>query len=169
MPNKILLAAASPSSVTAFCVAFFLLWFAGVFVLWWAYDMSAFIAGDAYNSASALAWAWEFSLILSGLAAVVWLRGRKALRTRRGWQAAWAICWQTAILLLLYAIPVVAARQTWSPKRGISDWAMFLGPLNARFFSETGPITFMLEVVPSVAVISAVLFWMQLRFLTSRD
>ena len=131
--------------------------------------MSAFVASGAYDSGSARAWACEFSLILSGLAAVVWLRGRKALKSHRRLKAAWAICWQTAVILLLYASLVVVTRQTWSPKRGIGDWAMFLGPLNGRFFSETGPITFMLEVVPCVAVISAVLFWTQLRFVAKRD
>lgn len=169
MPESIPRGADYPLSVVVFGLGFLLLWFAGGLVLWWRYEMNALIAGSAYDKSSALAWVWEFSLILSGLAAVVWLRGRKTLRSCRLLNAAWAICWQTAIILLLYASLVVVTRETWSPKRGISDWAMFLGPLNGRFFSETGPITFILEVVPCLAILSAVFFCIQLRLLANRN
>jgi len=38
---------------------------------------------------------------------------------------------------------------------------MFFGSLNARFFSEVGPLIFVLMVVPILSVLSALLFSLQ--------
>jgi hypothetical protein len=138
-----------------------LLWFVSAIVLWWAYEMGALAAGGAYERHSAESWVAGFSWILTGLTALVWLKNRKAASDRT-WPAA-SVCWQTALVLFLYALLIVVRRQSWSPGRGVDDWAMFFGSLNARFFSETGPLSFLMFVLPCIAVLSAILFHLQSR------
>jgi hypothetical protein len=150
-------------TVATIVLLLLLLWFGSAIVLWWAYDMGAFVAGGAYDRLSARSWVAGFSWILTGLTALVWLKNRKMAASDRTWRAAWAVCWQTVLVLFLYALLIEVRRPSWSPGRGVDDWAMFFGSLNARFFSETGPLSFLMFVLPCIAVLSAMLFPLQSR------
>jgi hypothetical protein len=153
------------ASFTQFILSLTVLWLACAFVLWWAYDMSASVAEGAYDRRSALSSVAQFSCILTGLVGIVWMRWRRKATEVRTWKSAWTVCWQTAVILFLYALAVEVRRQTWSPTRGEGDWAMFYGGLNARFFCEAGPFSFALIVLPSIAGISAALFFLQSGFI----
>jgi len=156
--------------VTAFIGAMLLLWFGCAVVLWWAYDMSAFVAGGAYSSSYALSCAVKFGFILSALIAAVWLRRRKRIDGVRPWRVAWTVWWQTAVVLFVYALIIVTRRELWTPQQGLNDWAMFFGGPNARFFSEVGPLSFVLTALPCIASISSTLFLLLAGFrATSRQ
>jgi hypothetical protein len=150
--------------VLAFVVALSLLWFACAGVLWWAYSMSAFVAGGAYERSFALSAVTKFGFVLSVLILGIWLRRRRRIAVVRPWRIAWTVWWQTAIVLFLYTLIVVIRRYTWTPQRGVNDWAMFFGGLNATFFSEVGPLSFVLNALPCIATISAGLFFLLARF-----
>lgn len=147
--------------VAVFVFSLLLLWAACAAVLWWAYDMGVFIRGGAYKKDSAISWVAQFSCIASGLAAGVWLRCRVRHSNDPVQRIAWTVCWQTGTVLLLYALIIIARRQTWSAVSGLSDWAMFFGSVNARFFSEAGPLSFVLLALPCISTISAALFSLQ--------
>ena len=146
-----------------FIIALPLLWFCCAIVLWLAYDMRAFVAGGAFSQHYALVATAEFGAVLTALIMCVWLARRKLLTSKRSLRTAWTIWWQTAIFLLLYASVIVARRQTWKLQRGETDWAMFFGSLNARFFSEVGPVSFVVIALPLIASISALLFFLLSR------
>ena len=150
--------------VQAFVAALLLLWFACAGVLWWAHSMSAFVAGGAYDRSYALSAVTKFGLVLSVLILGIWLRRRTRMAGVRLWRVAWTVWWQTAIVLFLYAFIVVIRRNSWTSQRGVNDWAMFFGGLNATFFSEVGPLSFVLRALPCIATISAGLFFLQARF-----
>jgi hypothetical protein len=150
--------------VVAFVFAFLLLWFGCASVLWWSYSMSADVAGGAYGRSYALSAVTKFGFVLSVLIIAVWLRRRKRIAEVRPWRIAWTVWWQTATVLFLYTLIVVTRRQTWTAQRGVNDWAMFFGSLNARFFSELGPLSFVLSALPCIASISAGLFFLLARF-----
>jgi hypothetical protein len=148
---------------TLFIIALTLLWFCCAMVLWWAYNMRAVVAGGAFNQHYALSAVVEFGGVLTALITCVWLARRKLLTSDRSLRTAWTIWWQTAIILLLYASVVVVRRQTWTPQRGRTDWAMFFGSLNARFFSEVGSVSFVVIALPLIASTSACLFFLLSR------
>jgi hypothetical protein len=148
-------------SIAVFCLTLPLLWLTSAAVLWWAYDMSASIRGGAYDQNAAKLWVIEFGCVLCGVAAVVWIWARRKIPELSKGRMAWRVCWQTAGLLFLYAVVIMVRRQTWTPDMGESDWAMFFGNLNARFFSEAGVLSFVFCVLPLVSVASAALFLLQ--------
>ena len=147
------------TNLATFSVSLVLLWAIGAAVLWWAYSMSAFIKGGAYDKVSATRWVAEFSCILSAIVAAVWLINRSRTLPLQLNRVIWRVLWQTAILLFLYAAVIVIRRQTWSGD--VNDWAMFFGNLNAQFFSEDGPFSFVLLVLPVISLTSAGLFSLQ--------
>ena len=136
------------------------LWIAIALVLWWAYDLDAFIRDGAYTRQSAVIWVSEFAAILSVIVGLVWAFSivRNETRDLPILRIAWKIFWHTCLGLLVYAAIILARRETWSQGRGEDDWAMFFGEANARFFSEVGPLSYFLEILPSASLISALLF-----------
>ena len=144
-----------------FIVSVLALWIAVALALWWAYDFDAFIRGGAYTRQSAIAWVSEFAAILSVVVGLVWAVSivRKGSRDLPIWKIAWKVLWRTGFALFVYAAIILARRNfTWFQGSGQDDWAMFFGRVNAEFFSETGPLSFFLEVLPVASLISALLF-----------
>lgn len=146
--------------VALFVISIACLWVGVAVVLWWAYDLGAFADGGAYTHHAARVWASELAGIISLIVALVWLfsmnrpqwRGISVLRL------AWNVFCLTGAGLLIYAVIILARRYTWVQERGLNDWAMFYGRLNARFFSEAGPLSYVLLVLPAASLLSALLF-----------
>ena len=155
---------ASVVDVLAFICALVFLFVSCAVVLWWAYDVSAFIAGGAYERRYELSFVAQFSAILSALIAIVWLRRRTRLAGVRPLQVAWTVCWQTAVVLLFYTIVILLRRYSWTPGQSVDDWTTFFGSVNARFFSEAGALSFVLAALPCISGLSAALFLLQARF-----
>lgn len=148
-------------TVGSFIIAFVFLCL-GIFgVLWWTYSMGAQIAGGFRTLATAEIRTLELSSTLSCLIAPVWVFERMRRAQKSLWMLSWTACWQTAVVLLLYAGAIVVRRQSWQPSKGFDDWVMFFGRFNAEFFAEAGPLSFVLMVIPLVSVISAILVYMQ--------
>jgi hypothetical protein len=153
--------ASRTASAAVFVFSLLLLWAACAAVLWWTYDIGAFIRGGAYKKDFAISWVTQFSCIVSSLTAAVWLRCRFKHSSDSVQRVAWTVCWQTGTVLLLYSLVIIARRETWSSVNGLSDWAMFFGSVNARFFSEAGPWSFVFVALPCMSTISAALFSLQ--------
>jgi hypothetical protein len=146
--------------IIGFTLGTILLWICSAFVLWWAYDFGPLCKGGAFERTTAIRWVEEFGALIALALVGVWAIQWKRL-TRSKIRTAWAICWQSAALLSVYAALIILRRETWSLSKGANDWAMFFGSLNARFFSEVGPLIFVLMVVPILSVLSALLFSLQ--------
>ena len=108
----------------------------------------------------------QMALVITILTTIIWILAARQKVGRPGWRSAWHVAWQMALVLALYALVVLTRRQLWNPSQGISDWAMFFGYVNARFFSEAGGLSFLIEVVPIMGCISGVLYFLAVR---SRD
>ena len=147
--------------VIIFLISLCLNWCLSGVVLWLAYDISPFIKGGAYSQNQALLMVAEMGLRITILTAIIWILTARQKLSRSGWRAGWNVAWRTALVLAVYAVVVLARRQLWKPDQGINDWAMFLGYVNARFFSEVGGISFLIEVVPTLACISGALYSLQ--------
>jgi hypothetical protein len=147
--------------IIAFLIFLSVYWVVSGAVLWWAYDFSSLIKGRAYSPSQALTLVAEMSCAITVLTAVIWILAMRSKIIRSGWRSAWHVVWQTALILAIYALVVLMRRQLWKPSQGINDWAMFFGYLNARFFSEVGGISFLMEVVPAAACISGALYFLQ--------
>jgi hypothetical protein len=156
-----------PLEVAGFVAAVCAVWLCCSGVLWCAYDFGAFIDGGAFQRDAAVHWVMHFGGVMTTLVAVVWVLCLIWPRTSK-LKTAWFVCWETAAVLTFYAVVVVLRRETWTLQRGVNDWAMFFGSLNARFFSEAGILTFGLEVVPVIAITSALMFWAQLQLVRAR-
>jgi hypothetical protein len=151
-----------------FFVSLFLIvnWCISAVVLWWAYAISSVIRGGAYGRNDALRYVLEMGLIMTVLTAIAWVAAKKH---QRGWKPDslfWDVVWKTAAVQTAYMLVVVVRRELWTPKQGMSDGSMFLpivGNVNAEFFSEFGWISFLLQVVPIAALVSAVLYHLQAR------
>ena len=151
--------------VGIFTVSILALWIAVALVMWWAYDFDAFIRGGAYTRQSAIAWVSEFAASLCVVIGLVWAVSivPKESRDLPIWKIAWKVFWRTGLALFVYAAIILARRSfTWLQGRGQDDWAMFFGRVNAEFFSETGPLSFFLEVLPAASLISVLLFVAQI-------
>jgi hypothetical protein len=140
-----------------------LYWCCCATVLWWAYDINSQISGGYYQRNQALVLVAKMALIVTVLTAVVWLLVRPHKVIRPWWRLAWNIGWKTAIVQVLYVFIVLARRQLWAPSQGIDDNVMFLpivGLVNAQFLSEFGWLSFLLDVVPIMACVSGILYWL---------
>lgn len=146
--------------IFGFALGTILLWICSAFVLWWAYDFGQLCDVGAFERTSAIRWVEEFGALISLMLVGVWVIQWKRL-TRPKIRTAWTICWQSAVLLSVYAALIIIRRESWSQSRGANDWAMFFGSLNSRFFSEVGPLIFVPTVVPILSVLSALLFSLQ--------
>jgi hypothetical protein len=147
--------------VIAFLIFLSVYWVVSGAVLWWAYDVSPFIKGGAYRQSQTLTLVAQMSCVITSLTAVIWILAMRRKVSRSGWRSGSHVVWQTALVLAIYALVVLMRRQLWKPSQGINDWAMFFGYVNARFFSEVGGISFLIEVVPTTACISGALYFLQ--------
>jgi hypothetical protein len=141
-------------------------WCVGGTVLWWSYDIGPLIRGGYYERGQALAIVAEMALIITVLTSLVWLLEMRRNVSGSRWRIGWSIGWKTVIFLLAYAVIVVTRRQLWNPSQGVSDNVMFLplvGNVNGRFFSEAGPFSFVLEIVPIMGCVSGFLCALQPR------
>jgi hypothetical protein len=152
--------------VVIFLILLCLNWGLAGAVLWLAYDIGPFIKGGAYNQHQALMFVAQMALVITVLTTIIWILAGRQKEGRSGWRSAWRVAWQTALVLALYALVVLTRRQLWNSSQGINDWAMFFGYVNARFFSEAGGLSFLVEVVPIMGCISGVLYFLAVR---SRD
>jgi hypothetical protein len=146
--------------VAAFAAAAVLLWIASSATQWWAYDFGTLSDNGGFVRHSAIVWVREFGLVITALLTVIWIV-RSCRLQRSTLVTTWTVFWQSTLILCLYAAVIIVRRQTWSEPRGVNDWAMFFGTLNARFFSEVGPLIFVLAVIPAVSIVSALLFYVQ--------
>lgn len=141
-------------------------WVLSGVVLWCAYDIEMQIGGGYYKLRQAIANVAAMGLIITILTGLVWFQvTRNKNQKMRGWLS-WSVTWKTAVCLIVYTSIVVVWRQSWTPRRGLSDSSMFLpviGYINARFFSEAGPLIFLVYVVPIIALISGLLYRLQAR------
>lgn len=140
-------------------------WLLSSAALWWAYDMTPLIRGNFYTSERALDLVRQMGLIITSMVTVGWLVSTIGDSNTPAIRQAWNVCWKTAVLLLLYATAIIVRRMLWGPSNGFNDNAMFfpiLGRINAAFFSEVGWMIFILEVVPIMSCVSAILYWLLL-------
>ncbi len=138
-----------------------LLWCLCGFVIWWAYDTKALINGGYYRESEAFFLVAKMGLIITVLVGIVWLLVLRRVAAERAWRLAWNVAWKTALVLLAYALIVVARRQFWTPSQGLGDSPMFLplvGHVNGAFFSEFRWLSFVFVVVPIVGSFSGLLF-----------
>lgn len=146
----------------------FLLWLSSSAVLWRAYSFGILCESGAFDHHTAIGWVTKFGGIMTTLLAGVCVLRRSRLKPSR-LRSAFTVLWQSATILFLYATVIFIRRETWSMARGESDWAMFFGTLNARFFSEVGPIIFVLHVLPVIAIVSALIFYAHCMLFTRKS
>jgi hypothetical protein len=152
--------------VVLFLILLGLNWSLSSVVLWLVYDVGPFVKDGAYSQSQALTFVAQMALVITVLTTIIWILAARQKLSRPGWRSGWHVAWQTALALAIYALVVLARRQLWTPSQGLNDWAMFLGYVNARFFSEAGGLSFLIEVVPITGCISGVLYFLAVR---SRD
>jgi hypothetical protein len=145
-----------------------LCWTLSIVVLWLAYDIRTQILGGYYRQEQALALVAKMALIITILNSAVWIlvewRGPK----RSGWRLGWNVVWKTWTILVIYVAVVLIRRQLWSPGEGMNDDAMFLpviGYTNAQFLSESGWLSFLIQVIPITGLISGGLYLLRARVL----
>lgn len=134
-----------------------LYYFLAAAVLWWAYDMSAFIRGGAVEYNSAVQLCREMGLIVTLLAMLAWLIDAQWGKNPAWWRRVWQITCKTALVLFVYMAVVMARRELWHQSQGVNDWSMFFGHLNAQFFAEVGWISFLFVVLPLMSLASGFL------------
>ncbi len=140
--------------------------------LWWSYDIGPLIRGGHYERGQAVAIVAKMGLIITVLTSAVWLLEMRRKTGGSSWRIGWSIGWKTAVFLLAYAIIVVTRRHLWNPSQGVSDNVMFLplvGSVNGNFFSEAGPLSFVLEIVPIMGCVSGFLYALQPRRFKASD
>jgi predicted neutral ceramidase superfamily lipid hydrolase len=163
MKRKIL----SSASLVAFLC---LTWGLCALVIWWAYDMQAFIRGGFYRYPDALSLVVKMGLIVTVLVGIVWLAPRRRTDPPQASQLVWNVAWKTVLILIAYGLIVVIRRQLWTPSQGISDSAMFLpfiGHVNGQFFSEFRWLSYLFVVVPIVGCLSGTLYYFRSSLLRS--
>jgi hypothetical protein len=88
----------------------------------------------------------------------------------RPWRLLWGVSWRTSLVLFAYAAAVVAHVQFGTnnlddsiflpfPGHPTFKLALWLGELDGRFFSEVGPLSFLIGVVPTMGVASGLLYF----------
>jgi hypothetical protein len=139
---------------------------ASCLLLWWQYDFSVLVADGYEPERTALIQVAEMGCIVAALAVTArFFHGRSNCQ-RSAVKAGCSLSWKTALLLFGYGLLVMLWRESWTPARGISDYAMFLpvlGVVNARFFSEVGWIIYLVELLPMVSVIAAIVYGAEVR------
>ena len=137
-------------------VSLSLYWYICGLVLWWSYDITPLIRGGYYQREQALGLVARMGLIVTAVTSIAWLLVRPRKSTRPPWRMAWTAAWLTFLVLFIYAAGVVALPV---------DKAVLpvLGDVNSRFFSEVGPIVFLLYVIPTMTCVSGLLYYVQVQ------
>lgn len=152
--------------IATLIVCFGIYWCLSGAVLWWMYDIDPLIRGGFYERNQALVLVSKMGLIISVLTTIVWLLAKWRPAGLPRWRLGWKVAWKTAVILTAYALIVLLRRQLWTPSQGMNDYAAFLpivGHVNGQFLSEFGWLSFLLQVVPTVALLSGVLYYLQVR------
>ena len=123
-------------------------------ILWYAYTIGHSIEGGRYTHDYALSKTFQFSLITTVLTSVIWIWLTRISKVQTTGKLFLKGTLLTFTILTLYMFVVVLRRQMWTSAQGVNEWAMFYGETNGFFFSEVGPLSFFLEVVPSISIIS---------------
>jgi hypothetical protein len=144
------------------CLALY--WILSSAVLWLTYDMKTQIHGGYYRPEQAFKLVAKMSLIVTALTSTVWFLVDWRKPKRRGWRLGWSVAWKTWAFLIVYLAIVLIRRQIWTPSQGMNDSAMFLpivGNTNAQFLSEFRWLSFLIQVIPIVGLISAGLYFLR--------
>lgn len=147
-------------------------WTLSSVVLWFSYDMKTQILGGYYGQGQALALVAKMALIITILTYVMWLLVDWRRAKRRGWRVGWSAAWKTWGVLTAYVAVVLVRRQLWTPGQGMSDGAQFLpvvGYTNAQFLAEFRWLSFVIQVIPIVGLISGSLYLLRDRILRTWD
>jgi hypothetical protein len=153
-------------------VSLLLYWFLASILLWWSYDIAHLIREGYYEVNRAVLLVSEMALIVTVLTSVVWFLVDSRKRRLRGWRLGWNVAWKTWIFLIAYVAIVLFRRQLWTPSQGMNDDVMFLpivGHINAQFLSEFRWLSFRIQVIPFVGLISGGLYFLRARVLRMSD
>jgi hypothetical protein len=114
----------------------------------------------------------KMALIVVILTSAIWLLGDLHKGKRQGWWLGWNVAWKTWGILTEYMAIVLIRRQLWKPSQGMTDSAQFLpvvGYTNAQFLAEFRWLSFLIEVIPIVGLISGGLYLLRARMLRMLD
>jgi hypothetical protein len=141
-------------------------------VLWWAYGTAGDIQRGTYQRGEMLIKTEKMALIITILTSVVWLLNDRRKTDQKSWRIGWNTAWKTWVILIAYQATIYLWwkfwwSHLWTPgQEPISD-VMFLGETNAHFFSETGWIAFLIEIIPIMGLVSGGLYFLR-RFLLGK-
>jgi hypothetical protein len=139
-------------------------WCSASAMLWWTYDFSAVVKGGFYRRDQALSLVFRMALVLTVLTCAAWVVEIWHSKPTSRWKMALDVGWKTSSVLFVYLLIVVVRRQLWSPSQGFSASAQFLpvvGRVNGAFLAEAGPLSFLIQVIPGMGIISGILFYFQ--------
>ena len=148
-------------ALVALSISLAMNWAMSCLVLWFAYDMKYQISQGYYPREEVVTSMWKMALIITILTCVVWFLADRQKTKRWGWRRGWNVTWKTCIALTLYVAIVLIRRNLWDQSQGVNDDAMFLpivGRTNGQFLSEFLWITFLIQVIPFVGLISGGLY-----------
>jgi hypothetical protein len=141
-------------------ILLFLLWMITFGVVWQAYDIEPFIRGGAFQYGYARNAVFHLAVITTLITGAVWVWVGRHSTAKAMVKLFFETTLFTFIVLALYMAVVLLRRALWNPSQGLTDSAMFLpvvGHTNAMFFSESRWLSFALEVLPAISVISGAL------------
>jgi hypothetical protein len=147
-------------------------WSLSCAILWWSYDVGPLINGGYFSRERAVLRVFEMGLIVTALTAVAWVWADRAIRNRKWVRLWWGAAWKTLTVLLVYFLAVLVRREMWAPSQGTNDSAMFLpivGPVNSVFFAEFRWLSFLVNIIPSMGLISGLLFCIYRCWATNRS
>lgn len=137
-------------------------WLVGCLPLWVSYGISIQIENGSRTESLALKMVTGMSLITTVLTAGAWLLYQRfARKPTKRWAQLAKICLWTAAMLTAYLLVVLMRRNLWTKDQGLSVYAQFLpvvGRVNAEFFSEFNWLTYLMEVIPVMSLLSAAMF-----------
>src|SRR5580658_2692535 len=141
-------------------------WLLASGALWWFYDIGPLIQGGYFSRGQAALRVIEMGLIVTILTITAWIWAVRIGGKKTLLGVWWSAAWRTFLILLFYLLAVLVRREMWTQSQGINDDAMFLpliGHINAVFFSELRWLSFLIEIIPCMGVLSGVLFCAQER------
>jgi hypothetical protein len=136
-------------------------WTVGCFLLWTTYGMALEIDQGTIAKTAAQHFVMKMSLIISILIGVSWLWCSQKQKPGTRWMRVLRTGLSTAVFLSLYILIVLVRRNLWSANQGLSDYAQFLpvvGRVNAEFLSGFNWMIFLVEVIPPMSLLSALIF-----------
>jgi hypothetical protein len=142
-------------------------WIAACGALWWCYDIGSLIHDGYFNRSQAHTLVIQMGLILTILTTATWIWSTWVAKEKALLVSWWSATWKTLLILFVYLFAALLRRGMWTQSQGVNDYAMFLplvGHINAMFFSEFRWISFLIQVIPCMGVLSGALFCIQERF-----